>query len=191
MTVYGLTGKTGSGKSTVAKMLSQKGFFVIDGDKAARQITEKGSPVLSALTDFFGSDIILADGTLNRKLLAERAFSKKENTEKLNQITHTAIDEIFKKQIAEAEKNGFEKCVIDAAALLESPSKRLCEKMIVVTAPLEVRLERILKRDEISKSQAMTRINAQKSDEYYLENADIIIRNYRPFKLEEEIEKVR
>lgn len=190
MIVYGLTGKTGSGKSTAAAMLSKKGFFVIDGDKAARQITQKGSPVLSTLADSFGDDIILSDGSLDRKKLAERAFSSSEKTDMLNRITHGAIDEIFRKELEKAKKEGFEKCVIDAAALLESPSKSLCEKIIVIYAPLEIRLERILKRDNLSVSQAMTRINAQKGDEYYLEKADIIIRNFPPYELSKELEKV-
>lgn len=191
MVVYGLTGQTGSGKSTVAEMLSKKGFFIIDGDKAARQITEKGSPVLSELAEAFGSDIILPDGSLERKLLAQRAFSSPQKTQLLNRITHGAIDKVFRQQIEKAKQEGFEKCIIDAAALLESPSKALCEKILVVYAPLEIRLERILARDKISKEQAMTRINAQKSDEYYLERADIIIRNHPPYDLVKEIEKVR
>lgn len=190
MIVYGLTGKTGSGKSTAAAMLSQKGYFVIDGDKAARQITQKGSSVLSTLADSFGNDIILSDGSLDRKKLAERAFSTPEKTVMLNRITHGAIDKIFRKELEEAKKEGFEKCVIDAAALLESPSKSLCEKIIVIYAPLEIRLERIRKRDNISLSQAMTRINAQKNDEYYLGKADIIIRNFPPYELSKELEKV-
>ena len=190
MIVYGLTGKTGSGKSTAAAMLSEKGFFVIDGDKIARRITQKGSPVLNDLADSFGKDIILSDGSLDRGKLAERAFSTPEKTDMLNRITHGAIDKIFRKEIEKGEKEGFEKCIIDAAALLESPSKSLCEKMVVIHAPLEIRLERILERDNISLSQAMTRINAQKCDEYYLGKADIIIRNYPPYELSKELEKV-
>ena len=189
--VYGLTGKTGAGKSTVASLLSKKGFLIIDGDKIARQITEKGSDVLLKLSEFFGDDIIAPDGTLIRSALAEKAFANSESTAALNRIPHGAIDEVIRQRIEDGEKNGFQKCVIDAAALLESPSKQLCKKIIVVTAPVEVRLERILLRDNISKNQAMTRINAQKSDEYYFENADIIIRNYPPYNLESEIQKIR
>lgn len=187
MKVYGLTGKSGAGKSTAAKILAEKGFWVVDGDKIAHQITEKGSPILPLLAKRFGEDIMLADGTLDRKKLAARAFNDEESTNALNSITHPEIDRIFKEQIALGECNDFEKCIIDAAALLESPSKALCEKIIVVTAPQEVRLERILERDKISTEQAMTRINAQKKDEYYFEQADIIIRNYPPYNLEEEL----
>lgn len=184
--VYGLTGKTGAGKSTVAKILCEKGFFVIDGDAVARKVTMPGSKVLEKLALHFGADIIAEDGTLKRSLLAERAFKNEETTVLLNKITHGAIDEEFARLIAQAEKDGYRKCVIDAAALLESPSKKRCEKIIVVTAPEEIRLERILKRDSLSKKQAQLRINAQKSDEYYCKQADIIIRNYPPYDIKEE-----
>lgn len=190
MHIFGLTGKTGAGKSTVANALSKKGFFVIDGDKAARQVTEKGSPILLLLKEEFGSDILSQDGELIRPVLAKKAFSNKQSTEKLNKITHGAIDALFKKTIEEQSKNGFENFLIDAAALLESPSAKLCQKMIVVTAPEELRLERIMKRDNISREDAMRRINAQRSDEYYLSAADIIIRNYPPYNIEEELSKL-
>ncbi|MCM1365256.1 MAG: dephospho-CoA kinase [Faecalibacterium sp.] len=186
MKVYGLTGKSGAGKSTAAKILAENGFYIIDGDKIAHQITEKGSPILPVLAKRFGEDI-LTEGILDRKKLAARAFSDEQSTNALNTITHPEIDRIFKEEIAKAERLGFEFCVIDAAALLESPSRTLCEKIIVVTAPEQIRLERILRRDGISSEQALTRINAQKKDEYYIENADIIIRNYPPYVLEDEI----
>lgn len=189
MKVYGLTGKSGAGKSTVAKILAEKGFFVIDGDKVARQITERQSPILPILAERFGSDIILNDGTLDRGLLASRAFADETATKALNEITHPEIHRIFENEISKAKRMGFDFCIIDAAALLESPSKKLCEEIIVVTAPVEIRLERILSRDKISREQAMTRINAQKKDEYYLDSADIIIRNYPPYHLEDEILK--
>lgn len=189
MKIYGLTGQTGAGKSTVAASLSKKGFFVIDGDKVARRVTEKGSPALAELSEAFGKDILLPDGTLDRKKLAERAFASKEGTKKLNELTHPHIHALFIEEIEKAKKSGFSLCLIDAAALLESPSKALCEKIIVVFCPEDIRLERITKRDNITKEAALRRIHAQKSDEYYLSNADIIIKNYPPYDLEKEIEK--
>lgn len=190
MKVFGLTGKTGAGKSTVAALLSKKGFFVVDGDVVARRATEKGSPVLKSLAEFFGEDILLPDETLDRKKLASRAFASKEATEKLCELTHPEIHRLFLEEIKKGEKDGFERCLIDAAALLESPSKKLCEKIIVVHCPQEIRLERILKRDGISKQQALQRIHAQKDDGFYLSQADIIINNYPPYDIEKEILKV-
>ena len=187
MKVYGLTGKTGAGKSTVAEKLEKMGFCVIDGDKIARSITEKGKPAISMLANEFGCDIIEDDGSLNRKLLASRAFKDRESTAKLNAITHPIIKAEFEKELRKAESEGFSFAVIDAAALLESSCKDLCEKIIVVTAPEEIRLSRILLRDGITKEQALIRINAQFPDEYYNEKADILIRNYPPYEKEIEL----
>ena len=190
MLIIGLTGKTGAGKSTVALSLKEKGCYIIDGDIIARQITEKGSPVLPELQKAFGEDILDENGELIRKTLAKRAFSSKENTEILNSITHPEIKRRCEKEIAVAEKDGYKSAVIDAAAILEGDCKDLCEKIIVVHADKDTRLERILQRDGITYEQAMTRINAQKDDDYYLSQADIIIRNHPPYNIEEEILKL-
>ncbi len=190
MITLGLTGKTGAGKSTIAELLKEKGCYIIDGDVIARQITEKGSEVLPILQKAFGEDILDENGELIRKKLAERAFSSKENTTLLNSITHPVIKQRCSEEMAKAESLGYKTALIDAAALLDSDCKDLCHKIIVVSAPEEIRLERILSRDSITKEQAMTRINAQKSDEYYFSHADIIIRNYPPYDLQEEFLKL-
>ena len=190
MLTLGLTGKTGAGKTTVASYLKEKGCFIIDGDIIARQITEKGSEVLDTLQKAFGENILDENGELIRKTLAERAFSSKESTELLNSITHPVIKKRCLDQMTEAENLGYKTAIIDAAALLDSDCKDLCDKIIVVTAPEEIRLERILSRDSISDSQAMTRIKAQKDDEYYFSHADIIIRNYPPYNLQDELLKL-
>ena len=182
MKIFGLTGKTGAGKSTVASKLEAMGFYVIDGDLIARNITRKGKPALKELAKEFGCDIITEDGSLDRKKLASRAFKDKESTARLNDITHPIIKDEFIKELQKAEKEGYKASVIDAAALLESSCKDLCEKIIVVTAPEEIRLQRILSRDNITEEQALTRMRAQFPDEYYNEKADILIRNYPPFE---------
>ncbi len=188
MTVYGLTGKTGAGKSTVAAFLKEKGFYIIDGDVIARHITDKDKPALRLLAGFFGEDIIKYDGTLDRRLLASRAFSSQENTDMLNFITHPLIAEEFRSELEKAEKEGYEKAVIDAAALLESECKDLCSKIIVVYAPEAMRLKRILSRDGITEEEAKRRMKAQKSDEYYFSFADIIVKSFPPHNLEEQLE---
>ena len=190
MLIIGLTGKTGAGKTTVASYLKEKGCYIIDGDVIARQITEKGSEVLPMLQKAFGDDILDEKGELIRKKLAQRAFSSKENTAILNSITHPVIKKRSEDEIAKAESLGYKTALIDAAALLDSDCKDLCKKIIVVTAPEEIRLERILQRDGITKAQAMTRIKAQKDDEYYFNHADIIIRNYPPYDLKTEFLKL-
>lgn len=190
MTVYGLTGKTGAGKSTVASLLKEKGFYVIDGDLIARHITDKGKPVLRLLADYFGEDIINENGSLNRKLLASRAFSSKEKTDILNSITHPVICEEFEGEIKKAEREGYKKAVIDAAALLESECKNLCSKIIVVYAPEEMRFKRIMSRDGITETEAKTRMKAQKSDEYYFSFADIIVKSFPPHDIEKQLGEI-
>jgi dephospho-CoA kinase len=190
MITLGLTGKTGAGKSTVAELLKEKGCYIIDGDIIARQITQKGSDVLPMLQKAFGEDILDENGELIRSLLAKRAFCSKENTALLNSITHPVIKQRCADEMAKAESLGYKTALIDAAALLDSDCKDLCQKIIVVTAPENIRLQRILARDGITKQQAMTRINAQKSDEYYFSHADIIIRNYPPYDLQDEMIKL-
>lgn len=190
MLIIGLTGKTGAGKSTVALKLKEKGCYIIDGDIIARQITEKGSDILPLLQKAFGADILDENGYLIRKLLAQRAFSSKENTNILNSITHPEIKRRCEKEIASAENQGYKTIVIDAAAILEGDCKALCNKIVVVHADKDTRLTRILQRDNITEEQAMTRINAQKDDEYYFSQADIIIRNHPPYNIEEEFFKL-
>ena len=191
MLTLGLTGKTGAGKSTVASYLKENGCYIIDGDVIARQITEKGSEILPVLQKAFGEDILDENGELIRKKLAERAFSSKDNTALLNSITHPVIKQRCSDEMKKAESLGYKTALIDAAALLDSDCKDLCQKMIVVTAPEEIRLERILQRDAITNEQALSRIKAQKSDEYYFSHADIIIRNYPPYNLQDEFLKLK
>ena len=187
MICYGLTGKTGAGKSTVAAWLRDRGWYVIDGDVLAREIVVPGSPVLERLTATFGADILQPDGALDRKALVDRLHDLPCGVETLNAITHPAIDALVEAELEAAEQAGYTHCVFDAAALLESPSKARCDKIIVVTAPEDVRLQRILARDGLTTGQALSRMAMQKDDDWYLSQADIVIRNYPPYTLEEEL----
>ena len=165
----GLTGQTGAGKGYICKELEKRGFKIIDSDLIARKLTEKGSPLLSKLQKAFGEDI-LENSELNRKLLAKRAFENKEKTALLNSIMHPAI-------IEECKKESEIPCVLDAPQLFEAKAENECYKIICVTAPLETRLERIIKRDNISKEQAMQRINAQFDENHYINHSDYVIEN--------------
>lgn len=183
--LLGLTGKTGAGKSTVSRYLKDKGAYVIDGDIVAREILVDNPTLLNTLTENFGSDI-LENGVLNRKKLAEKAFSTPENTALLNSIMHPAINDKIQCEANEAFKT-FNVVIVDAAAIIESGYADTCNKLIVVTAPEEIRKERIMKRDNILEKDALIRIKAQKDDNFYLSRADYIIKNYEPHSLENEL----
>ena len=183
--LLGLTGKTGAGKSTVSEFLKQKGAYIIDGDIVAREILVGNPRLLKLLAKSFGDDI-LENGVLNRKKLAEKAFKTPEATKLLNSIMHPAINEKIQSE-AEAAFADYDVVIVDAAAIIESGFADDCAKLIVVTAPEEIRRERIIKRDNISEKDALIRINGQKDDNFYLSKADYVIKNYEPFSLDVEM----
>ena len=173
----GLTGQTGAGKSVVANELKKYGYAIIDADEIAHLATEKGSPLLPQLSDAFGVDIIKPDGTLDKILLATRAFQSPENTRTLNTITHPEICRLILKKINGAFFDGYEAAVIDAPQLFESKLSYDCNFIISVIAPEETRLARIIERDGISEEQAQLRMSAQLSEEYFKEHSDVVIEN--------------
>ena len=175
--VLGMTGPTGAGKSTVGSMLAEHGFFIIDADKTARKLTEKGSKALSELAKAFGEDIISPDGELVRPMLAQRAFKDAESAKKLNAITHPAILELVRDEIEKAAKDGNFKIVLDAPQLIEAGGDTVCDFILSVLATKETRIARITARDGISRQEALMRINAQKSDEFFIEHSDFVIYN--------------
>lgn len=169
--IIGLTGPTGAGKSSLTPIAESLGFKVIDCDKIARKATEKDTESLNAVVKVFGQDILESDGTLNRKALAEKAFATREKTELLNKTIFPFITELVKKEI------NCDKIFLDAPTLFESGINAMCNVTVVVLAQKEIRLERIMARDSINEEAAMLRINAGKSDDFYLENADFVIYN--------------
>lgn len=175
--ILGLTGQSGAGKSTVASFLEQNGFYVISADLLVRKIYNSGSPCLKTLAAVFGEDIISDNGTPDRKLLAKRAFSSKENTALLSSIVHPFVTAELFTQIKKAAESGATTVVYDAPQLFESNADVICDEIISVTAEKSVRLERICKRDNISKENALMRMNAQLDEEFFRENSDYIIEN--------------
>lgn len=174
--IFGLTGQSGAGKSTVARELEKKGYLIIDGDVLARKAVESPD-VLHALVKEFGDDILDADGSLVRSALAKRAFANEHKRQRLNRITHPEITRLTLSEIREKFTPEMRGAVIDAAAIFDCDLPKYCTKMIAVTADRDIRTERIMRRDGIDREAALLRINAQKNEQYYIERADIIIRN--------------
>ena len=175
MKIIGLTGPTGSGKSTVAAFLKEQDFAIIDCDLVAREVVEKGSPLLEILSEAFGSEILNSDGTLNRKELAKRAFCDKGSTELLNSIMLPFIAERINEQLALYADDGVEAVVLDAPTLFESGLDSKCDAVIAVLCDREIRKQRIIKRDGLTESQAETRLMASKPDPFYKERTRHIV----------------
>ena len=169
--IIGLTGPTGAGKSTVSAAAEQFGLKVVNCDLLARKAVEKGTEGLKALTAVFGNGILEKDGSLNRKKLAAVAFKTPENTELLNKTLLPHIVKLVKKETN--SKNA----LLDAPTLFESGLNSECVKTIAVLADKKLREERITARDNITKQQALLRINAGKPDHFYKKHADCIIYN--------------
>ncbi len=171
--IIGLTGPTGAGKSTAAEAFHSLGAEVIDCDRLAGEVLTFPA-CIRQLQQAFGEDIV-SDGRVNRALLAQRAFSSPEETKKLNAITHPAIIEEMKRRMDGYKKEGASAVLIDGALLFESGVYRLFDTTVVVLADRELRLERIMKRDGISRRQAEERASAQKDDQYYLSRAGYVL----------------
>lgn len=174
MIVFGITGGSGCGKTTVSEILKKYGVHVIDTDVIAHAVVEKGTECLSELTDAFGKGILSVDDTLNRQKLASIAFSEDSKRELLNSITHKYI----KARVSEEIRNsGADIIAIDGAVIIGSCIEPMCEFIVYVTADEDVRLRRIKERDGLTYEQAKQRISAQPSDEFYKRHSKYIIYN--------------
>lgn len=169
--VLGLTGPTGAGKGIFSECAKELGFNVVDCDKVAREAVKKGTPGLAALVDAFGQEILLDSGELDRKKLAQIAFSSSDKTELLNTTVLPYIVKLVKKQI----KGDF--VVLDAPTLFQSGIDKICNTTVAVTAPENFRKTRIISRDALDEAAADMRLSAGKTDEFYRQSADTVLTN--------------
>lgn len=177
MKIIGLTGGIGSGKSTVARSLQEHGFPIVDADLIAREIVEPGQPALAELAKEFGEDILNADGSLDRGLLASRAFTNKDTTQRLNNITHPRINQRTQELFDEARENGAEAVIYDMPLLIDKGLHKDMDATIVVHAAEHVRLERLTTKRGLDVDDVRRRINAQIDDETRKQHADILLDN--------------
>lgn len=174
--IIGLTGPTGSGKSEAARALAARGCVIVDADKTARLVTAE-KECLQALAEVFGADILQADGTLNRKLLARRAFASQAQEQRLNAVTHPRILQRMEHDAQQALLQGAPAVILDAPLLFESGLNVICGAVLAVTAPAETRLKRICARDGISEEDARLRMNVQPPDAFYTDRATAVFCN--------------
>lgn len=177
MKLIGLTGGIGSGKSTVAALMAEQGFTIIDADRIARDIVEPGMPALAELARAFGEDILNEDGTLNRGLLAQRAFSDEKRTQLLNGIMHPRIDEETQQRFESARANGEQVVIYDMPLLVDKGLHEGMDQTVVVDVDVETRVKRLVEHRGLDEEDARRRIAAQIDDDARLAVADIIIDN--------------
>ena len=175
--VVGLTGQTGAGKTTVCKIFSENGFSIINADHVARQVMEKGQPCLKEICEFFGKDILLENGILDRPKLAGLVFTDKKKLELLNSITYPYITSEILKTIRRLSFQGNKLILLGAPTLFESRADDFCELIISVISRDNLRLERIVERDKISRESAQYRMDSQLKEEFFRQNSDFIIKN--------------
>ena len=186
MKIIGITGNSGSGKSTISKILQGKcNGIIIDADEVAKNMTCSDSKYLQEIANVFGTDVI-SNNKLDRKKMADIIFNDKTQKEKMNRITFKYVVDEIKNKI-DLAKEQYDCIILDVPLLFESKLNELCDYTVGVIAKEEDKISRICKRDNSNRPNAIQRINSQPSDEFYINNCDYIIDNSN---LEEIIEKV-
>lgn len=171
--IIGLTGGIGSGKSTIAEYIRSKGIPVYVADDQAKMIMAEPG-IIKKVQNIFVENVI-ENEKLNRKKIAELVFSSPNLLKKLNEIIHPAVKENFDNWLKSNIKSNF--VVKEAAILFESGSYKDCDKVILVTAPQEVRIERVIKRDGVDREHVLERMKNQWTEEKKAEISDYIIEN--------------
>ncbi|HEY5648673.1 MAG TPA: dephospho-CoA kinase [Nitrospiria bacterium] len=162
MTLVGLTGGTGCGKSLVAGQLKKLGAFIIDADTIAREVVRPGKPALRRIAREFGKSVLKSDGTLNRDKLGGIIFSNPGKRKRLNDIIHPFIFREEERQRREIRRKKPDAVVVfDAALLIETGTHELMDRVILVTADRKTQVARIMKRDGLSRKEALERIRSQ------------------------------
>ncbi|HOA41850.1 MAG TPA: dephospho-CoA kinase [Bacillota bacterium] len=175
MMIIGLTGGIGAGKTTVSDYLKKKGYPVLDADEVAREIVEPGSETLGELTRAFGKDILNPDGNLNRRFLAGIVFSDPEKKKIIDGIMHGKIIDTLLKRARSMEEEPF--VFIDVPLLFETGMDRYVDQVWMVDAEEEIRIKRVMERDDSSREDVLRRIRFQAGRDEKIKKAHIILNN--------------
>ncbi|EAD1640719.1 dephospho-CoA kinase [Listeria monocytogenes] len=173
----GLTGSVATGKSTVSNMIQQAGIPLVDADIAARKVVEHGTEGLKEIVAYFGEEILLADGTLDRAKLGEIIFKDKEKREKLNEITHPRVKDYMLEARERFFRAGEELVFFDIPLLFESHLESLVDQIVVVWTTPETELKRLMERNNLTKEDALRRIESQMGIDEKARKADFVIDN--------------
>lgn len=179
MRIIGVCGGIGSGKSTVSCVLSKRGIPVISADDVYHELTSSSSACLDDLVSYFGTEILL-NGALDRTRLSNAIFSSPDPgllLTKLNSITHKHVIREIEDRISNLESNGFEVVAVEVPLLFESGFDKRCDSIIAVIADEEIRINRLISRDSITREKAISKIGSQLSDEFLISHADYVVNN--------------
>lgn len=171
--IIGLTGGIGSGKSTIAGFFEEAGIPVYIADDEAKKIMNQPE-VMQEIQSIF-EDNVIENAQLNRKKIAQLVFSKPQKLEELNQIIHPKVKKHFLDWIEKHSDSPF--VIKEAAILFESGTYKDCDKIIVVTAPEAIRIQRVINRDKVSEKEILERISNQWDEEKKVALADFVIQN--------------
>jgi dephospho-CoA kinase len=175
MLKIGITGNIGSGKTTVSKIFEVLGIPVFYADDEAKKVMVTDSILIDSIKQTFGTESYFEDGTLNRKHIAGIVFNNETELEKLNAIVHPAVFRAFNNWVPLFKNLPY--VLKEAALLFESDSYKMCDKTIMVTSPLAMRIERVMARDGLSKDEILKREAKQFTEEQKLKLADFSIKN--------------
>lgn len=182
MLVVGLTGGIACGKSTVSSMFAELGCLIIDADLVSRQLVERGAPAYKRIVKVFGTDILNRDKTIDRKKLGQIVFSDPEKRKILNSILHPAIireeERRIREELRKAERNII---MVSAALMIEAGHYKRFQKLIVVYCGRETQIERIMKREKVTRKEALLRIQSQLANKEKKKYADYVINTSGPF----------
>ena len=172
-----VTGGAGSGKTSVCNRLKELGVKVISADEMARDAVAPGSKALKKIIRFFGEKVVLSDGTLNRKILRQMITDDDDARLNLERFLHHEIAELIQKNVVCAEKEGCQIVVIEVPLLFELDMKERFDRVVVVSADKELRVKRLMERDQTSRDAAENLINVQMPDEEKVDRADYVVWN--------------
>ena len=175
MTVVGVTGGTGSGKTTALRELEKRGALVIDCDAVYHELLEQSAELIGEIAAAFPGAV--EDGSVRRKKLGEIVFRDEAALAMLNRITHRHVTTEVRRRLREHAMRGGSLAAVDAIELLASPLAACCDFTIGVIAEEEIRARRIMARDGISRDYALLRIRAQRPDSYFREHCSVILEN--------------
>ena len=176
MTIIGLTGPSGAGKTTALQVLADMGAYTIDCDAVYHQLLKSGGPMVDALRQRFPG--VVKEGRLDRKALGEIVFRDERALVDLNAITHSFVKEEVRQLLRNSREAGKTLAAVEAIALIESGVGALCTVLVGILAPVEERANRLQTREGISRDYAMARIKSQKPDSFFRDHCDYILENH-------------